>query len=199
MKPIDCIITAAGLSSRMGQWKMMLPWQEGTILDASIKNALQFCSRIILVTGFHAQELQTRYSNNPRITLAHNADYQHGLFSSVICGARAVTSEYCFITHGDLPCITADVFRTMWPLRYNGSILPHYQGIPGHPILVASRYLQQRLNRSDGSSVRKALLSGRHQRLELEYPEIIFDIDTPADFIRLQNSPRFSSRCHRTS
>jgi molybdenum cofactor cytidylyltransferase len=71
----------------MGQWKMMLPWQEGTILDASIKNALQFCSRIILVTGFHAQELQTRYSNNPRITLAHNADYQHGLFSSVICGA----------------------------------------------------------------------------------------------------------------
>ena len=181
MKPIDCIITAAGLSSRMGQWKMMLPWQEGTILDASIKNALQFCSRIILVTGFHAQELQTRYSNNPRITLAHNADYQHGLFSSVICGARAVTSEYCFITHGDLPCITA------------------YQGIPGHPILVASRYLQQRLNRSDGSSVRKALLSGRHQRLELEYPEIIFDIDTPADFIRLQNSPRFSSRCHRTS
>ena len=199
MKPIDCIITAAGLSSRMGQWKMMLPWQEGTILDASIKNALQFCSRIILVTGFHAQELQTRYSNNPRITLAHNADYQHGLFSSVICGARAVTSEYCFITHGDLPCITADVFRTMWPLRYNGSLLPHYQGIPGHPILVASRYLQQRLNRSDGSSVRKALLSGRHQRLELEYPEIIFDIDTPADFIRLQNSPRFSSRCHRTS
>jgi len=170
----------------------MLPWQEGTILDASIKNALQFCSRIILVTGFHAQELQTRYSNNPRITLVHNADYQHGLLSSVICGARAVKSEYCFITHGDLPCIRAEVFRTLWPLRYNGSILPYYQGIPGHPILVARRYLQQRLNHSDGSSVRQALLSGRHQRLELEYPEIIFDIDTPADFIRLQNSPRCS-------
>ncbi|EKB0517553.1 molybdenum cofactor cytidylyltransferase, partial [Escherichia coli] len=27
MSAIDCIITAAGLSSRMGQWKMMLPWQ----------------------------------------------------------------------------------------------------------------------------------------------------------------------------
>ncbi|MBK1754264.1 molybdenum cofactor cytidylyltransferase, partial [Escherichia coli] len=26
MSAIDCIITAAGLSSRMGQWKMMLPW-----------------------------------------------------------------------------------------------------------------------------------------------------------------------------
>ncbi|MGQ7144577.1 molybdenum cofactor cytidylyltransferase, partial [Escherichia sp. SS-MK2] len=25
MSALDCIITAAGLSSRMGQWKMMLP------------------------------------------------------------------------------------------------------------------------------------------------------------------------------
>ncbi len=39
MSAIDCIITAAGLSSRMGQWKMMLPWEQGTILDTSIKNA----------------------------------------------------------------------------------------------------------------------------------------------------------------
>ncbi|WP_152906355.1 NTP transferase domain-containing protein, partial [Klebsiella aerogenes] len=37
MKQVDCIITAAGLSSRMGQWKMMLPWRGTTILDASIK------------------------------------------------------------------------------------------------------------------------------------------------------------------
>ncbi|MDE8740011.1 NTP transferase domain-containing protein, partial [Escherichia coli] len=52
MSAIDCIITAAGLSSRMGQLKMMLPWEQGTILDTSIKNALQFCSRINLVTGY---------------------------------------------------------------------------------------------------------------------------------------------------
>lgn len=60
---VDCIITAAGLSSRMGKWKMMLPWRDGTILDASIKNALQFCSRIIVVTGFRGEALQARYCN----------------------------------------------------------------------------------------------------------------------------------------
>lgn len=62
MSAIDCIITAAGLSSRMGQWKMMLPWEQGTILDTSIKNALQFCSRIILVTGYRGNELHERYA-----------------------------------------------------------------------------------------------------------------------------------------
>ena len=40
----------------------------------------------------------------------------------------------------------------------------------------------------------KSLLQNTVERIK-----IIFDIDTPADFIRLQNSPRFSSRCHRTS
>ena len=69
MSAIDCIITAAGLSSRMGQWKMMLPWQQGTILDTSIKNALQFCSRIILVTGYRGNELHERYANQSNITI----------------------------------------------------------------------------------------------------------------------------------
>ena len=68
MSAIDCIITAAGLSSRMGQWKMMLPWEQGTILDTSIKNALQFCSRIILVTGYRGNELHERYANQSNIT-----------------------------------------------------------------------------------------------------------------------------------
>lgn len=71
MSAIDCIITAAGLSSRMGQWKMMLPWQQGTILDTSIKNALQFCSRIILVTGYRGNELHERYANQSNITIIH--------------------------------------------------------------------------------------------------------------------------------
>lgn len=83
MSAIDCIITAAGLSSRMGQWKMMLPWQQGTILDTSIKNALQFCSRIILVTGYRGNELHERYANQSNITIIHNPDYAQGLLTSV--------------------------------------------------------------------------------------------------------------------
>lgn len=77
-KTIDCIIPAAGLSSRMGQWKMMLPWQHGTILDASIKNALALCSHIILVFGYRAEELMARYQQHPAISLIYHADYQQG-------------------------------------------------------------------------------------------------------------------------
>ena len=95
MSAIDCIITAAGLSSRMGQWKMMLPWQQGTILDTSIKNALQFCSRIILVTGYRGNELHERYANQSNITIIHNPDYAQGLLTSVKAAVPAVKTEYC--------------------------------------------------------------------------------------------------------
>ena len=102
MTQVDCIITAAGLSTRMGQWKMMLPCQDGTILDASIKNAQSFCSHIILVIGFRHQELAERYSSHQGITIVYNPDYQHGLFSSVQAGAQALIHDYCFFGYNEL-------------------------------------------------------------------------------------------------
>lgn len=129
MPAIDCIITAAGLSSRMGEWKMMLPRQGGTILDASIKNALQFCSRIILVTGYRGNELHQRYANMRNIIIIHNSDYADGLYSSVKAAAAAVESEYCFITHGDMPCLTVEIFNKMWSLRNSCALIPYYHGI----------------------------------------------------------------------
>ncbi|MEB6379013.1 NTP transferase domain-containing protein [Leclercia adecarboxylata] len=186
MMLVDCIITAAGLSSRMGRWKMMLPWREGTILDASISNALQFCSRVIVVTGFRAEDLQARYRHQDKVTLVHNPDYENGLVGSVITGVRAVSTDYCFITPGDLPCLHGNIYREMWALRTDGAILPHYHGTPGHPVLIDSPGLQQAIARPDICSMRQALMQGKHRCVDLDHPEIIFDIDTPDDFRRLQ-------------
>lgn len=191
MPSIDCIITAAGLSSRMGEWKMMLPWREGTILDASINNALQFCSRIILVTGYRASELHHRYANhryanNSNIIIIHNPDYIYGLFSSIKAAAVAVQSEYCFITHGDMPCLTADIFNTLWLLRNNGAILPYYHGTQGHPVLLPKTCLMHAISQPH-QSMRQALLAGKHNKVEIDNIEITLDIDTPEDFIHHRN------------
>jgi molybdenum cofactor cytidylyltransferase len=43
----QCVMLAAGLSSRMGKWKMMMPWGEGTILDSALpapwRSAIGWC------------------------------------------------------------------------------------------------------------------------------------------------------------
>ncbi|WP_312314917.1 NTP transferase domain-containing protein [Atlantibacter sp.] len=186
MTEIDCIITAAGLSSRMGQWKMILPWQGGTMLDASIKNARQFCSRIILVTGFRHQELAQRYFHDPHVFIVFNPDYLSGLFSSVRAGAAHVQSEYCFLTHGDLPCLHHDIFNNLWHLRGDYALLPHYQGKPGHPILLPQKRLLQTTRLKKKRSMREALMAGEYRLCEMNQPEIVFDVDTPEDFLALQ-------------
>ncbi len=74
------------------------------------KNALQFCSRIILVTGYRGNELHERYANQSNITIIHNPDYAQGLLTSVKAAVPAVQTEYCFLTHGDMPTLTIDIF-----------------------------------------------------------------------------------------
>lgn len=184
MTAIDCIITAAGLSSRMGKWKMMLPWGAGTVLDASIKNALQFCSRVILVSGFRARELQQRYDKLSEVHLVHNPDFAKGLMTSITAAIPWVQTDYCFISHGDLPCLNKEIFSKIWKLRGNYAILPSVDGTPGHPILLSRPCLLQAMEYRHYHSMRQALLAGKYHIAEMHEEEMIRDIDTPQDYQR---------------
>ncbi|ATI64516.1 MULTISPECIES: molybdenum cofactor cytidylyltransferase [Edwardsiella] len=176
---VSAIIPAAGLSSRMGQWKMMLPYRDGTILDASINNALGFCQQIILVVGFRAEVLLQRYGDHPRIKLVVNKDYASGLFSSIRCGAASVQSDYCFICHGDMPCLTSALFAQLWRQRGPYALLPRYRGVPGHPVLLPRTWLPQVGQAYPQRSMREYLLAKDYRYLDINSEEIIFDVDTP--------------------
>ena len=89
-------------------------------------------------------------------------------------------TEHCFLTHGDMPTLTIDIFRKIWSLRKAAAILPLHNGIPGHPILVAKPCLMQAIQRPTVSNMRQALLMGVHYAVEIEHAAILFDIDIPA-------------------
>lgn len=181
----DCIITAAGLSSRMGQWKLMLPYRQGTILDASIENALSFCQRVILVVGFRGDELKQRYSQRRDIKIVDNPDYQSGLFSSVRCGVLYAQSQYVFVSHGDLPCLTRDIYSLLWRRRGPYALLPCYRQISGHPVLLAQQALCRIAAAEAQQSMKALLLQGEHRLLAVDRPEILIDVDTPENYRRL--------------
>ena len=45
------IVLAAGLSERMGRNKLLLPFRNEPIIIHTIRNALEFSDRVIVVTG----------------------------------------------------------------------------------------------------------------------------------------------------
>ncbi len=147
MSAIDCIIYRRRIIIKNGAMEMMLPRQQGTILDTSIKNALQFCSRIILVTGYRGNELHERYANQSNITIIHNPDYAQGLLTSV--RPQYPRANRTLFSH---PRRYANphhryFLEKIWSLRNDGAILLLHNGIPGHPILVSKPCLMQAIQR----------------------------------------------------
>ncbi len=181
----DCVINAAGFSQRMGCWKMMLPFGDGTLLDACLNNALLFCERVILVAGVRGDELIERYSKNPRITTVINPAAETGLFSSIQCGLRMVERPYVFIAHGDMPCLTADIFNTVWEARCDVAILPTFQGRNGHPVLLPRNLAQQMAGAPPQDSAKRWLMRTSHQFLPVQNANILLDIDTPEQYQRM--------------
>ncbi|MFK0570442.1 NTP transferase domain-containing protein [Endozoicomonas sp.] len=198
-KPVDCLITAAGLSSRMGRWKMMLPFSNKepdgerangeTILDCSIANALCFCQRVILVTGYRGEELHARYDNHPRIKWVHNQEYHLGLFSSIQAGVSHCETEYLFITHGDMPLIPPTVFSELWRQRDVDTLFPVVNSLdeqPGHPVLLHRSGFEAVLNAPPQSRMKSLLLAGPHRFITVGTDAIHQDIDTPERYQQFQ-------------
>ena len=182
---IDCIMPAAGLSSRMGAWKLMLPYNDQTILEASVKNALVICSRVILVAGYRSDELIEKMSAYTNVKIVVNKGYQHGMLSSIKLGIKHVRSDYFFIAHADMPCIGSELYHQLWQARADGSIFPGDKQQSGHPVLINSAFKQGIANDVDSRTMKAILKKYPMTFLQLPNNEIHFDIDTPEAYEKL--------------
>ena len=119
------------------------------------------------------------------------------MLSSVRCGFRAVEDdcEAVFIALGDQPTIRSGWITDMIAAYRNfgrGIIVPVHQGKRGHPLLLSRHYREELLHNHDGVGLRGLLAAHADDLLELEFPtpDVLVDLDVPADYQRLTgNSP----------
>ncbi len=194
----QCLMLAAGLSSRMGQWKMLLPWGEGTVLDSALRNALGFCDRVILVTGHRGEELHARYADDARILLCHNDNYASGMFSSVRCGAGELAPGPFFMVPGDMPMIPAPVYAALWQQHSDECCLvPEYEGGFGHPVLLPADMRRAILAAADDDNLKRLIQAKGRRPVAVPTASIHWDLDTPAQYqalsLRLNSSPDHTS------
>jgi molybdenum cofactor cytidylyltransferase len=193
MPDLECVMLAAGSSTRMDTWKMMLPWGGSTIIEHSVRTALQVCPRLILVVGFRAEELIDVFEDWPQVEVVTNLDYQFGMFSSVKQGVRAVAEGAFFLALGDMPGVGETIYRDLldWNVRLSSTftaaeqaygVIPQYRGKKGHPLLL-SRQMRARILRTDVTkTLRDVLAEVPTVIIPADEPGILHDIDTPADY-----------------
>ncbi len=179
---IDCVMLAAGMSSRMKKWKMALPCKDATVIECSVRNALNVCSRVILVAGHRAGELEQLFQGWKRVELILNPRYREDMFTSVKIGAAHVKTKRFFLALGDMPMVEPTVYRALLKYTYAEAVIPKYRGKKGHPLLLAQGVAKYITEFKEKGSLRDVLALFPTLTVPLETDHILCDIDNQEDY-----------------
>jgi molybdenum cofactor cytidylyltransferase len=179
----DCVIPAAGASTRMGAWKPLLPFAGTTIIGTVVAAALGVCSRVVLVTGYRGGELAARFRSEARVIAVENSRWALGMFSSVQLGVSRVMTRRFFVTLGDMPWITPAVYEALQDAAAGADVVfPAFGGRRGHPVLFHER-VRDAVAAGDPAGGSMRAIAEAFQVRDLAWPDdsVIRDVDTPED------------------
>ena len=208
----SAILLAAGASRRMGTLKALLDWQGQPLIIHQIVALRQAgANEVAVVLGHRADELQARIGVNSAVYAAGgvrcivNNDYARGKTTSIIAGVRSIAGPGSIAAAGaigqsaqsdgaiillnvDQPRRAAVIRRILDAHRNNPETLitiPTCGGKGGHPIVVSRTLLPEMLALTEATQGMRALTErhqARTQRIELDAPELLWDVNTPQQY-----------------
>ena len=158
------VVVAAGMSSRMGEFKPMLSIGSISIAQRVIATLRQAgASRIVVVTGYNAEELEWHLARSGVIFLRNEHYRTTHMFDSALIGLR-----YLLASGAELAC-------------------PVCGGSRGHPILMSAGVIDRILDDSGEGGLQGALsrCGVPMTFVEVDDPGILHDADTPEDYREL--------------
>lgn len=186
---IGALIVAAGMSSRMGQFKPMLNIGSISVAQRIIATLQQAgATKIVMVTGYNATVLERHLAGNGIIFLRNEKYETTQMFDSVKIGLTYLLDkcDKVLFTPVDVPLFTA---QTVSILLESGAELacPMCQGKQGHPILISNLLIPEILNDCGEQGLKGAMdrCSVPLNRIEVDDPGTVHDADTPEDFSAL--------------
>ena len=183
---IGAVIVAAGMSSRMGDFKPMLNIGAISIAQRIVATLRQAgAQHIVVVTGFNADMLERHLSGNGLVFLRNDDYASTDMFTSAKIGL-AYLQDKCdalLFTPVDIPLFTADSVRALIAAQAEITI-PVYGGEEGHPIFLASHLVPSLLQWSGDGGLRDALkaLDVDICHVPVRDAGILHDADTPQDY-----------------
>ena len=180
------LIVAAGMSSRMGDFKPMLNIGSISIAQRVVATLQQSgVEKIVVVTGYNAVQLE-RHLAGLGIVFLRNEDFEHTqMFESACIGLRYLRDkcDRLLFTPVDIPLFTAATVQTM--LETDAPLAcPGCDGRRGHPILISSALIDAVLADSGKDGLRGALerCGAPMKEIPVRDRGVLHDADTPEDY-----------------
>ena len=189
---VAAVVLAAGMSRRMGQPKMILPWGETTVIGQVVFALHQAgVSEIVVVTGGD-RELVEKALLGQDVRTVFNAHYQQDhMLLSLQVGLQNLSEQIAaaLVVIGDQPYIESGLVRKLIELYRSGKsqlIAPSYQRRRGHPWLAANSLWPDLISQKPPTTLREWLQkhASAIEYLNVQSDLILRDLDTPADYLR---------------
>ena len=190
---IGVILLAAGASARMnGRPKQLLEFAGRTLLRRAAETVLNAnCERIVVVLGANA-ELTAKEIVGLPLEIVVNENWAAGIGESIKTGASVLVKDNLtaiVVMLGDQPFVTAETVRGLIE-KYEQTAAPivasFYNETTGVPALFAREMFHELTALSGDAGAKFVIKKHRARTVTIAAPEAAFDVDTIADYERLQ-------------
>jgi molybdenum cofactor cytidylyltransferase len=155
------------------------------MIRRSAEGMRNVCSRIIVVGGHEFLRLEELVAGIPGVECVRNPHYRMGMFTSVKCGLARVRARRCFVLPADIPLVPPGVYEQLL-LAHADIAVPTWSGRRGHPVCCSRDVIPRILEWPDTSSFRDATAAIGTVTVPVDAEEILIDVDTPEDLVRVQ-------------
>lgn len=193
------LIPAAGHSSRMGRPKLALPLGNRTVLERVI-DALRDAKvdQIVVVLGPHVAELAESARSaganalildqpTPDMRTTIEAGLDH-----IEAALRPSHADAWLLCPADHPTLDAGIIRNLWDELQKAPecsiATPTFKGKRGHPTIISWSHVAGIRDFAKEKGLNLYLREFERETLEMlcDSAEVLIDLDTPADYERLQ-------------
>ncbi len=180
---------AAGGSSRLGEPKQLLPWNNKTLIENAIQTAIETSKAdVFVVLGANAERI-SKVISPYEAEVIQNPNWEQGLGNSIAFGMDHIKHSHydgVLIMLADQPLITSSYLKEIISAREGKAqeIIAtnygtHKLGVPA----LFSKYYFEALSKLDGDKGAKAILQKHQQHIKLvEGSHLVSDIDTKEDY-----------------
>lgn len=196
MSSLGLVLLAAGGSTRLGSPKQLLMYQGRSLLRRAAETALaSVCRPVVIVLGAQAARMEEEL-DGLAVTTVENVDWQQGMGGSLCIGLECLMAqeealEGVVICLCDQPLLSSDIINGLVEAhRRTGSpiVASEYGDTLGVPALFARPLFPELLALRPSEGAKRLLQRRPAQTVAVPFPGGNLDIDTPADYDRLENN-----------
>jgi molybdenum cofactor cytidylyltransferase len=186
---VAALLLAAGLSSRMGRPKPLLPWGGQTLVEFQVgQMKAAGIDDVIVVTGHEAAAVSGALAHSGA-RVVFNPRFIEGRAGSVRTGAAALGEgvEQIVLLSVDQPRPAAITRALIEAHAMSGALIavPRYDGRRGHPVVFAGTLLAELRTVDEAGeglrAVRRAHAGGTIE-VEVDDPRALLDVNTPGAY-----------------